>query len=266
MKLVNKKTFSNGQVFAIELDDGMLIETTETFLPFYTKDCINGHTNELVNNNLGSRKERWMIGVSTMSGCPCRCKFCATGNMPRWRKLTAKEIVDQVALMIANAPMIDGYKPNPKDAQEFKINYTRMGEPFLNVENVKEAIEAINVVYPNTHHYISTIGIKDSDFSWIKDNITLQVSLHSCVDSTRDELIPFPRKMSISELGAIRTESSLKTTLNMTLVDENDFDIEVLRKHFPKENFFIKLSPINPNDFSDQNGLGLGAIKAKNLQ
>lgn len=25
-----------------------------------------------------------MIGVSTMSGCPVRCKFCATGNLHRF--------------------------------------------------------------------------------------------------------------------------------------------------------------------------------------
>lgn len=33
-----------------------------------------------------------MIGVSVMSGCPVRCKFCATGNMKRWRNLSSQEI------------------------------------------------------------------------------------------------------------------------------------------------------------------------------
>ena len=43
-----------------------------------------------------------------------------------------------------------------------------MGEPFLNLDNIKKTIDTVNKLYnPNTHHYISTIGIKGSDFSWI---------------------------------------------------------------------------------------------------
>ena len=260
MKVINRRKFSNGHVFAIQLDDGFLIETTETFLPYYTKDCTNG-TNQLRDGYLGDRSERWMIGVSTMSGCPVGCKFCATGNMKKWRKLTAKEIIDQVAYAVTQ-----GKPQMPGECKEFKINYTRMGEPFLNIDAVREAIEEVDKVWPNTHHYISTIGIKGSDFSWIKDNITLQVSLHSCDKSKRDELIPFSKKMSINELGKIRTKSNLKTTLNMTLVYENDFDIKILRDNFEKENFFIKLSPINENEISVKNNLGSGAIVSKNIR
>lgn len=260
MEIIKSKNFSNGNVYAIKLKDGMLIETTETFLPFYTKECINKHSNTLKNGDLGSRKERWMIGVSCMSGCPCKCKFCATGNMPKWRNLDYTEIIEQVELMISL-----NQKYNPKESKEFKINYTRMGEPFLNIKNIKKAIDIINSKYPNTHHYISTIGIKDSDFSWIKDNITLQLSLHSCIEETRNNLIPFSKKMTIKQMGEIKTKSKLKTTLNMTLVDESDFDINVIKKHFNQNNFFIKLSPINPNEFSNSNNLGLGAVKSTNI-
>jgi len=262
MKIITSKAFKNGNVHAIRLDDGMMIETTDTFLPYYTKHCINDHSNELKDDDFGDRSERWMIGVSTMSGCPCRCKFCATGSMPKWRNLTADEIVGQVLMMTRmNSQKI-------YETQEFKINYTRMGEPFLNLDNVKEAIRKLDKIWSSAriHHYISTIGIKDSDFSWIKDNITLQVSLHSCIDGRRDELIPFPRTMTVKELGEIRTESDLKTTLNMTLVEENDFDIDVLKKYFNNDSFFVKLSPINKNKISEQNNLGDGIIKAINIQ
>jgi 23S rRNA (adenine2503-C2)-methyltransferase len=261
MKLIDSRSFKNGNVYALKLADGMMIETTDTFLPYYTKDCINEHTNQLKDGDLGSRKERWMIGVSCMSGCPCRCKFCATGSMPKWRNLTADEIVDQVMFAVNRGDS----NPSPLMAKEFKINYTRMGEPFLNIEAVRLAVTIIEQLWPGTHHYISTIGIKDSDFSWIWGNVTLQVSLHSCNDERRNELIPFPRKMTIPELGAIRTRSNLKTTLNMTLVDDNDFDIGVLKEHFHREHFFVKLSPINTNEFSEHNGLGNGAIEAVNI-
>ena len=140
-----------------------------------------------------------------------------------------------------------------------------MGEPFLNIEEVKRAISIIETEYPDTHHYVSTIGVKNSDFSFIKDNITLQISVHSLVTPKRDWLIPYKNKMSLSELGSIRTNSNLKTTVNMTLVDEGDFDIETLKRYFPPEHFFIKLSPINPNEISNGYNMGTGAIKGINL-
>lgn len=138
-------------------------------------------------------------------------------------------------------------------------------EPFLNIEAVKKAIERITEIFPNTHHYISTIGIKDSDFSFVKGNVTLQISLHSFDEEKRGWLIPYPKKMSIDELGQIRTESNLKTTINLTLVDESDFDADKLEKHFDKEHFFVKLSPINTNNISEKNNLGNGIIEGVNL-
>ena len=71
--------------------------------------------------------------------------------------------------------------------------------------------------------------------------------------------------MSIDELGQIRTESNLKTTINLTLVDESDFDADKLEKHFDKEHFFVKLSPINTNNISEKNNLGNGIIEGGNL-
>ncbi len=262
MYCIKEKQFANGSVYAVKLKDNYLIEISDTFLPFYTKNCINGN-NQLQDANIGSREERWMVGVSTMSGCPIGCKFCATGKLKKWRNLTDKEIVSQVKFILRK----NDYLPN--ESKEFKVNYTRMGEPFLNIENVKSAIYMIDhlaVLNKQTvHHYVSTIGIKGSDFSWIKDNITLQISLHSLDEERRKDLIPVNNLMSLEELGQIRTKSNLKTTLNLTLVDEKDFDIEKLKKYFDPEYFFIKLSPINENIVSEENGLGKGIIKARNL-
>ena len=260
MEILKSKQFKNGNVYCLKLDDGKLIETTDTFLPFYTKDAIGRKQNFLNNLEIGNRSERWMIGVSVMSGCPVHCKFCATGQMKGWRNLTADEIVQQVEFIINN-----NLEHNPNNSKEFKINYTRMGEPFLNIDNVKEAIRIISEMYPNTHHYISTIGVSNADYSWIKGNITLQVSLHSLEDSRRNWLIPFKNKVSIEELGKIRTDSALKTTVNLTLIKESDFDIVKLSKFFDKDKFFIKISPINPNTISSNNNLGNGIIEGNNL-
>jgi 23S rRNA (adenine2503-C2)-methyltransferase len=254
------KEFANGKVYALKTEDGYPIETTSTFLPYYTKNCINEHTNKLKNNDLGSYADRYLAEISCMSGCPVRCKFCATGKLKNYRNLTVQEIVDQVEFILNK-----NHEYNPNNSKEFKINYTRMGEPFLNIEAVKEAIQIIDSKYYNVHHYISTIGVKGSDFSWIKGNITLQISLHSLQEEKRNWLIPFKNKMTIEELGQIRTQSNLKTTINLTLVDTDDFDIDKLTKYFDKDYFFVKLSPINKNTISEENQLGDGIIKAVNL-
>jgi 23S rRNA (adenine2503-C2)-methyltransferase len=260
LKVLANKSFSNGNVYALKTEDGYPLEVTDTFLPYYTKDAIGRKQNMLNNNVLGSRKERWMIGVSCMSGCPVHCGFCATGQLKRYRNLTAEEIVEQVEFIINK-----NNEYNPLDSKEFKINYTRMGEPFLNIEEVKKAISIIDSKYPNTHHYISTIGVKGSDFSFIKDNITLQISLHSFDDNRRNDLIPFINKLTIKELGQIRTKSNLKTTINLTLVDNADFDINKLKDYFNKDYFFVKLSPINVNEVSEKNHMGKGIITGINL-
>jgi adenine C2-methylase RlmN of 23S rRNA A2503 and tRNA A37 len=260
MKVIKSKQFANGSVYAMKTEDDFPIEVTDTFLPFYTKDAVGRHQNALSDSNFGNRSERWMVGVSCMSGCPVRCSFCATGQLKKWRSLTAQEIVDQVEFVIAQNPEFDFIK-----AKEHKINYTRMGEPFLNIEAIKEAINIIDAKYPGTHHYISTIGIKNADFSWIKDNVTLQVSLHSLDEERRNNLIPIKKKMSIKELGEVRTNSKLKTTVNLTLVNENDFDICKLEENFDVQNFFIKLSPINANPTSDKNHMGEGVIDGINI-
>jgi MoaA/NifB/PqqE/SkfB family radical SAM enzyme len=259
LREIKHKKFRNGIVYALKTEDDYLIEVTDTFLPAYTKDAIGEKQNFLKSNDLGSRKERWMIGVSTMSGCPVRCKFCATGKLKKYRNLTAQEIFDQVEFVLSRRD------EEFQDAYEHKINYTRMGEPFLNIEAVKKAIEIVDEKYPGTHHYVSTIGIVGSDFSWIKGNITLQISVHSLISEKRDWLIPYKNKMTLEELGQIRTESNLKTTVNMTLVEESDFDIMELKRFFYKDNFFIKLSPINQNEVSNKNLLGKGTVEGINI-
>ena len=99
-KTAANRTFANGAVYALRTEDDYPIETTDTFLPMITRDAEARGTNELVLPSFGSRKDRWMIGVSVMSGCPVRCPFCATGALKKWRNLTAEEILAQVDFIV----------------------------------------------------------------------------------------------------------------------------------------------------------------------
>jgi len=256
------KSFANGKVYLLKTEDGYPIETTDTFLPFYTKDAIGQNQNALQDYQLGDRSERWMIGVSTMSGCPVRCKFCATGKLRKTKLLSAEEIVDQVMFILDKHPDVD-----IADSKEFKINYTRMGEPFLNIKAVRMAIETLDEIFSGVriHHYISTIGIEGADYSWLKENVTLQFSVHSFDEEYRNWLIPYRRKIKIEDMGKVRTNSSLKTTLNMTMVRAEDFNRTELERIFDKDKFFVKVSPINPNDIADSNDISDGVIEQRNL-
>ena len=64
LKEICSKEFSNGIVYALETEDGYPIEVTDTFLPHYTKDAVGSKQNKLQTYDLGSRDDRWMIGVS----------------------------------------------------------------------------------------------------------------------------------------------------------------------------------------------------------
>ena len=268
LKEIKHKKFANGIVYLLETGDGYPLEVTDTFLPSYTKDAMGNKQNALNSVDLGDREERWMIGVSTMSGCPVGCKFCATSTLKKCRNLTAEEIVEQVTFIVAKqkASTVENLVLGKRNG-EFKVNYTRMGEPFLNIENVKKAISTIDTICHPTkvHHYISTIGVKGADYSWIKDNITLQFSVHSFDEEYRDWLIPYKHKISLEEMGKVRTNSNLKTTLNLTLARPEDFDIEKLKQWFDPKYFFIKLSPINTNSVAENNNMGAGVIKQQNI-
>ena len=54
-------------------------------------------------------------------------------------------------------------------------------------------------------------------------------------------------------------------TIVVSLEDTADFDIELLKKYFDKDHFFIKLSPINENDISIANEMGKGIIEGQNI-
>ena len=72
------------------------------------------------------RDGRRSICVSSQSGCPLTCTFCATGTMRFGRNLTASEILDQV---------LHFRRIEPVD----HLVFMGMGEPGFNMPNVLEA-------------------------------------------------------------------------------------------------------------------------------
>src|SRR5207245_4433741 len=92
---------------------------------FRTRD---GHPVEAV--LMRYRDGRRSVCVSSQSGCPLTCAFCATGQMRFGRNLTASEIVDQ-ALHFRRIEPVD------------HAVFMGMGEPMLNLDSVLEAARAL---------------------------------------------------------------------------------------------------------------------------
>jgi 23S rRNA (adenine2503-C2)-methyltransferase len=89
---------------------------------------------------------RRSICVSSQSGCPLTCTFCATGKMKFGRNLTAAEILDQVLHVRRTEPVNH-------------LVFMGMGEPMMNLDNVLAAsrkLPDIGITHRRTG--ISTVG------------------------------------------------------------------------------------------------------------
>jgi 23S rRNA (adenine2503-C2)-methyltransferase len=126
------------------------------------------------------RDKRRSICVSSQSGCPLTCTFCATGQMKFGRNLTASEILDQ-ALHFRRIEAID------------HCVFMGMGEPLLNLDNVLAACERLpEIGITHRRTAISTVG-------WIPGierlaeqplPLRLALSLHAADEALRSELMP----------------------------------------------------------------------------
>lgn len=140
-------------------------------------------------------RNRLAVCISTQAGCAMGCAFCATGLAGLTRSLTAQEMVDQVTHV----------------AQDFGERVTSVvlmgqGEPFANYDASIRALRMLNdpegLNIGARHLTVSTSGIipRIRDFTRIPEQFTLAVSLHSAVQSTRNQLMPGVKKYTLLRL------------------------------------------------------------------
>ncbi len=123
---------------------------------------------------------RRSLCLSSQSGCPLTCSFCATGQMRFGRNLTTWEILDQ-ALHFRRIGTLD------------HAVFMGMGEPMMNLPAVLEAcrrLPELGITHRRTT--ISTVG-------WIpgierlaleRMPLRLALSLHAADEALRSELMP----------------------------------------------------------------------------
>ncbi len=239
-------------VYVAQSESGKLIEFVESAPPPFTRD------------------EKWVLIISTLYGCPIKCKFCDAGNYYSG-KPTKDELLFQIDYLIKNR---FGGKSVP--SKKFKIQFSRMGEPSFNPA-VLEALKEIPSRYdaPGFYPSLSTIAPNGTDEffeellqiknKYYEKKFQFQFSIHSTDMEQRNWLIPvktwnFDKMAKFGE--KFHKGSDQKVTLNFALADNSIIESEVLLNYFNPDNFLIKITPVNPTYNAQKNNLDSSISKS----
>jgi 23S rRNA (adenine2503-C2)-methyltransferase len=151
---------------------------------------------------------RRSICVSSQSGCPLTCRFCATGRMRFARNLTASEILEQalhfkrIGMPRPASASVPANEYGAPDGRLTHCVFMGMGEPMLNIESVLAACERLpDLGITHRRTTISTVG-------WIPgiERLTeqemplgLALSLHAPEEALRSELMPVNERYPLRE-------------------------------------------------------------------
>ena len=136
------------------------------------------------------RDGRRSLCVSSQSGCPLTCSFCATGRMRFGRNLTASEILDQ-ALHFRRKESVD------------HAVFMGMGEPLMNLDNVLGACERLpDLGIAHSKTGISTVGWIPGIERMTEEGppVRLALSVHAPEDSLRSELMPVNERYPLRDV------------------------------------------------------------------
>ena len=204
------------------------------------------------------RDGRRSVCVSSQSGCPLTCTFCATGAMKFGRNLTASEILDQVLHFRRIEPLNH-------------LVFMGMGEPMMNLDNVLGAarrLPDLGITHRRTG--ISTVGwapgirkLTESDMP-----IRLALSLHAPEDALRSKIMPVNERYSIAEVleacqafYARRKRMVFVEYVMLAGVNDSYAQAVQLAKLLDPRVYKLNLIPYNPTD-ATYDGSSRGAIDA----
>ena len=155
---------------------------------FRTQD---GHPVEAV--LMRYRDGRRSICLSSQSGCPLTCSFCATGSMRFGRNLTASEMLDQALHFRRQEPLNHAV-------------FMGMGEPMLNLEQVVAAARRLpDLGITHRRTTISTVGWMPGLRRFVDEvtePIRLALSLHAAEEALRTQLMPVNERYPLADVLA----------------------------------------------------------------
>jgi 23S rRNA (adenine2503-C2)-methyltransferase len=205
-------------------------------------------------------RDRATVCVSSQSGCPMACVFCATGRLGHLHDLTAGQIIEQVLWAARELRTIP--KSTVKIPMLSNVVFMGMGEPFNNYENWWKSVERLHD--PRGFNMgarsftVSTVGLVPGIKRLADETlqVNLAISLHAADDGLRSEMMPVNKRYPIAELIAATRDYTIKTHRRVSfeyvlLKEKNDFPgqaqalADLLRKPAPLL-CHVNLIPWNP--------------------
>ena len=147
--------------------------------------------------------DRTVICCSTQSGCPVGCRFCGAGDY-FVRNLTVDEIASQPRYLLDLVAEETGI--THEDMDRLQIMFMSMGEPLLNMERMIGALDELYASYPAAALLVSTSGPKVNYSKFMEaaariPTVGLQFSVHESTDLSRNLLVPFKAKLTLTEMA-----------------------------------------------------------------
>jgi 23S rRNA (adenine2503-C2)-methyltransferase len=195
------------------------------------------------------RDGRRSLCLSSQSGCPLTCTFCATGQMRFGRNLTSSEILDQ-ALYFRRVEEVD------------HAVFMGMGEPMLNVDAVVDAARQLpDVGITNRRTTISTVGWLPGLRRFVdevEEPIRLALSLHAADDDLRSQLMPVNDRYPLADILAecrryfeLRRRKVFVEYVMLRGVNDRVEQARTLAEVLDPSIFKVNLIPYNPTGMYD---------------
>jgi 23S rRNA (adenine2503-C2)-methyltransferase len=221
---------------------------------FKLKDGLKIESVLMKHGSTGSPQAgRRTVCVSCQVGCSIGCKFCATGQQGFKRNLSSSEIVDQILFF---ARLL-------KKEKVTNVVFMGMGEPFLNYDNVLEAIKILNdkegFNLGARRISISTVGITEGIEKLAKEKlqVNLAISLHAPNNELRTKSMPinkvYPIEKILTAVGKYIKKTKRRVMFEYLMIDKaNDSEgqaeelAQVLKKFLEGAPYFVNLISYNP--------------------
>ncbi len=190
---------------------------------------------------------RRTLCISSQAGCGLACRFCVTGFWGPGRNLSAGEIVGQVLAIRRDRDL----PPNG-----FNLVFMGMGEPLLNLDQVKAALDLLTGTVSWHRITVSTAGVVpgiDAMATWPR-RPNLAISLHAPDDERRSALMPINRSYPLDNLLAALHRYPLERGRRLTIeyilirdLNDADADADHLARRLRGLRAKVNLIPINPD-------------------
>ncbi len=205
------------------------------------------------------RDGRHSLCVSSQSGCPLTCTFCATGTMKFGRNLTTWEILDQ-ALHFRRFSDLD------------HCVFMGMGEPMMNLDHVLDACRRLpDLGVTNRRTTISTVGWKPGIDRLAEQDMPLRLafSLHAPDDALRSQIMPVNDRWPLEDVLAAcerwyerRRRMVFIEYVMLAGVNDRYAQAAQLASLLDRKKFKVNLIPFNPTPGMPYEGSSREAIDA----